>query len=120
MAIAVSLTRRALSSVIITRADNPPVAAALPIAAPPVATTTWVITGKTTRTRSKSTEKTTEMRFKNTDKVTESAKRLERNNGLEELAPWLWSGTNYHNTSPFCPPEDSRSRGGKPSSRDTF
>ena len=25
--------------------------------------------------------------------VTESAKRLERNNGLEELAPWLWSGT---------------------------
>ena len=52
--------------------------------------------------------------------VTESAKRLERNNGLEELALWLWSGTNHHNASPFCPPEDSRSRGGEPSSRDTF
>ena len=33
--------------------------------------------------------------------VTASAKRLLRNNGVEELISWIWSGTNHHDISPF-------------------
>ena len=33
--------------------------------------------------------------------VTASAKRLLRDNRVEELVPWIWSGTNHHDTSSF-------------------
>ena len=42
--------------------------------------------------------------------VTASAKRLYCNNRMEELVPWIWSGTNHHDISSLCPPKDSRSR----------
>ena len=42
---------------------------------------------------------------------TASAERLYRNIGVKELVPWIWSGTNHHDISSLCPPEDSRSRG---------
>ena len=37
--------------------------------------------------------------------------KLYRNIGVEELVPWIWSGTNHHDISSLCPPDDSRSRG---------
>ena len=43
--------------------------------------------------------------------VTASAKRLYRDIEVEELVPWIWSGTNHHNIRLLCPPKDSRSRG---------
>ena len=50
--------------------------------------------------------------FINNAFVTASAKRLHRDIGVEELVPWVWSGTNHHDISSLCPPKDSRSRGG--------
>ena len=41
--------------------------------------------------------------------VPASTKRLYRNIGMEELVPWIWSGTNHHDISSLCPPKDSRS-----------
>ena len=52
--------------------------------------------------------------------VTASAKRLCRNIGVEELVPWICSGTNYHDINSLCPPKDSRSRGGGTVSRDAL
>ena len=53
-------------------------------------------------------------KFLVSNSATASAKRLYRDIGVEELVPWIWSGTNHHDISSFCPPEDSRSRGGEP------
>ena len=44
--------------------------------------------------------------------VAASAERLYRDIGVEELVPWIWSGTNHHDISSLCPPKDSWSRGG--------
>ena len=52
--------------------------------------------------------------------VTASAKRLYRDIGVEELVPWIWSGTKHHDISSLCPPKDSRSRGGATVSRDAL
>ena len=38
--------------------------------------------------------------------VTASAKQLYRDIGVEELVLWIWSGTNHHDISSLCLPEE--------------
>ena len=52
--------------------------------------------------------------------VTASGKRLYRDIRMEELVPWIWSGTNHHDIISLCLPKDSRSREGGTVSRDAL
>ena len=51
--------------------------------------------------------------------VTGSAKRLYGDIGVEELVPWICTGTNHHDISSLCS-KDSRSQGGGTVSKDAF